>query len=603
MRVADYIFKFLADRGVKHTFLVTGGGAMHLNDALRCEARITPVCNLHEQGCSIGAEGYARVSGTPGVVCVTSGPGGTNALTGVAGAWLDSIPMVVLSGQVKTSTLISSCPELNLRQLGDQELNIVDVVRPITKYAVCVTDASTIRTHLEKAWFLCQNGRPGPVWLDVPLDVQATVIEENDLRSDFIPENADPVADSTISDVFERLNQASRPVIIAGNGVRLAGAQELLKQFAEKNNIPVLTAISGTDLLPTDHPLNSGRPGILGARAANFILQNCDCLLVLGSRMGLRTIGYNYGAIAREAYRLMVDIDAGELAKPTFRVDQAIRGDLRDFLKKMLDCPEIPAKEEFLDYCNLVRKAFPVIQPSHRERTDFVSSYVLPETVSLAASGDTVFVTGNGTAYTSTFQSIPLRENMRLIANVGCASMGWGLPAAIGAALADASRPVVLFTGDGSIQMNIQELQTMKNLCLNIKCFVYNNNGYLSIKLTQRSFFNGNFIGSTPESGVILPDMEKIAAAYDIPFYRLKNNQEAIEKMPEIINVPGCAIIEVMTDPLEELGPKAASRKLEDGSMVSAPLEDLAPFLDREEFNKWMIVKPVEDTATLFHKK
>ena len=603
MRVADYIFKFLADRGVKHTFLVTGGGAMHLNDALRCEKRITPVCNLHEQGCAIGAEGYARVSGNPGVICVTSGPGGTNALTGVAGAWLDSIPIVVLSGQVKTSTLIDSCPELNLRQLGDQELNIVDVVRPITKYAVCVTDASTIRSHLEKAWHLCQNGRPGPVWLDIPLDVQSRVIDENLLESDFEAEHADPIANSAINEVFERLKNASRPVIVAGNGVRLARAPALLKQFAEKNNIPVLTAISGTDLLASEHPLNFGRPGILGARAANFILQNSDCLLVLGSRMGLRTIGYNYGAIAREAFRIMVDIDAGELAKPTFRVDLAIAGDLRDFLEKMLELPELPAKHGFIDYCNRVRSAFPVILPRHRERTDFVSSYVLPETVSFAASENTVFVTGNGTAYTSTFQAIPLRENMRLIANVGCASMGWGLPAAIGAALADVSRPVVLFTGDGSIQMNIQELQTMKSLNLNIKCFVYNNNGYLSIKLTQRSFFNGNLIGSTPESGVTLPDLEKIAAAYDIPFCRLKNNQEAARLMPDILNAPGCAIIEVMTDPLEELGPKAASKKLEDGSMVSAPLEDLAPFLDREEFNKWMIIKPVEDTANVFNKK
>ena len=598
MRAADYIFKFLADRGVKHTFLVTGGGAMHLNDALRCEKRITPVCNLHEQGCAIGAEGYARSSGTPGVICVTSGPGGTNALTGVAGAWLDSIPMFILSGQVKTSTLISSCPELNLRQLGDQELNIVDVVRPVTKYAACVTDVSTLRMHLETAWHLCQNGRPGPVWLDIPLDVQASVIDEAQLESAFefekIPEYS--ISDAEANALFERLKNSSRPVIVAGNGVRLAGAQALLKQFAEKNNIPVLTAISGTDLLATEHPLNFGRPGILGARAANFILQNSDCLLVLGSRMGLRTIGYNYGAIAREAFRIMVDVDPGELAKPTFRVDQAVQCDLRIFLEKMLGSfPELPAKREFLNYCSQVRSAFPVILPRHRERTDFVSSYVLPETVSLAAADNTVFVTGNGTAYTSTFQSIPLRGTMRLLANVGCASMGWGLPAAIGAALTDASRPVVLFTGDGSIQMNIQELQTMKNLQLNIKCFVYNNDGYLSIKLTQNSFFKGNFIGSTPESGVILPELEKIAAAYGIPFCRLKNNQEAADKMPEILNAPGCAIIEVMTDPYEELGPKAASKMLADGSMVSAPLEDLAPFLDRDEFNKWMIVKPVEE--------
>lgn len=598
MRVADYIFKFLADRGVKHTFLVTGGGAMHLNDALRCEKRITPICNLHEQGCSISAEGYARVSGVPGVVSVTSGPGGTNALTGVAGAWLDSIPMIVISGQVKTSTLISSCPELNLRQLGDQELNITDVVKPITKYAACVTDASDIKTHLEKAWFLCQHGRPGPVWLDIPLDVQARPIVEEELVSNFDPnEYCVPVIDdAVVRKVAGYLKSAARPVIIAGNGVRLAGAQKLLKSVAGKYQIPVLTAISGTDLLATDHPMNFGRPGILGARAANFILQNCDCLLVLGSRMGLRTIGYNYENVVRNGFKIMVDIDAGELAKPTFKVDCPVNGDVREFLEKLLaHCPELPPKTEFLDYCRRLRAEFPVILDKHRNRTDYVSSYVLPEIVANAAPADTVFVTGNGTAYTSTFQSIPLRGDMRLIANVGCAAMGWGLPAAIGAALVDRTRQVVLFTGDGSIQMNLQELQTVKNLQLPLKCFVYNNDGYLSIKLTQRSFFGGNFIGSTPDSGVGLPDLEKIAAAYGIKFFRLRNNEDAAGKMSEIIKYPGFAIIEVMTDPFEELSPKAASRRLDDGSMISAPLEDLSPFLPREEFNKWMIVPPLED--------
>ncbi len=596
MRVADYIFKFFADRGVKHTFLVTGGGAMFLNDALRCETRITPVCNLHEQGCAIGAEGYARVSGKPGVICVTSGPGGTNALTGVSGAWLDSIPMIIISGQVKTSTLRCSCPELNLRQLGDQELNIVDVVKPITKYAVCVKDAATLRYHLEQAWYLCQNGRPGPVWLDIPLNIQAQEVVPEMLQSEFdCRECGSPaLSGAVVDDVCERLKAASRPVIVAGNGVRLSGASELFREVVERLNIPVLTAISGTDLLATAHPLNFGRPGILGARAANFILQNSDCLLVLGSRMGLRTIGYAYDTLARDAFRIMVDIDKGELAKPTFRVDLAVHADVKLFLKKLLDVlPELPEKPEFMDYCRRVRAEFPVILEKHRERKDFVSSYVFPETVARNAAENTIFVTGNGTAYTSTFQTIPLKKDMRLIANVGCASMGWGLPAAIGAALVDRSRPVVLFTGDGSIQMNIQELQVVKNLGLNLKCMVYNNDGYLSIKLTQRSFFNGNFIGSTPESGIVLPDLEKVANAYGIDFYRVRNNAEAEAIIPEIMALSHPVIVEVMTDPFEELGPKAASKKLDDGTMVSAPLEDLAPFLPRDEFNKWMIVKPV----------
>lgn len=606
MRCADYIFEFLAGHGVEHVFLVTGGGAMHLNDALRCEKRITPVCNLHEQGCAIGAEGYARISGKPGVICVTSGPGGTNALTGVAGAWLDSIPMVIISGQVKTSTLRCSCPELNLRQLGDQELNIVDVVKPITKYAVCVKDAAMLRYHLEKAWYLCRNGRPGPVWLDIPLNIQAQELlpEFPDNGFDSREYELPSVSPEVINEVCERLKAASRPVIVAGNGIRLAGAAELFLQAVERLNIPVLTAISGTDLLASEHPLNFGRPGILGARAANFILQNCDCLLVLGSRMGLRTIGYAYDTLARDAFRIMVDIDPGELAKPTFRVDCAVNADLKIFLTQLLEkLPELPEKNGFMNYCRRVRDAFPVILEKHRNREDFVSSYLLPEIVAEHAAENSVFVTGNGTAYTSTFQTIPLKKDMRLIANVGCASMGWGLPAAIGAALVDRSRPVVLFTGDGSIQMNIQELQTVKNLKLKLKCFVYNNDGYLSIKLTQRSFFNGNFIGSTPDSGIVLPDMEKLAWAYGIDFYRLRTNAEAAEKMPEIMEKTSPVIVEVMTDPFEELGPKAASKKLADGSMVSAPLEDLFPFLERAEFEKWMIVEPVDSFTATPEKK
>ena len=606
MRVADFIFKYLADRGVEYTFLITGGGAMHLNDALKLETRITPVCNLHEQGCAIGAEGYARVSGKPGVICVTSGPGGTNALTGVAGAWLDSIPMIIISGQVKTSTLRCSCPELNLRQLGDQELNIVDVVKPITKYAVCVKDAESIRYHLDKAWHLCRSGRPGPVWLDIPLNIQAQeIVPECMLPGYDCSGNEIPALSSeVIAGVCRRLKSASRPVIVAGNGVRLSGALEVFQEAVARLNIPVLTAVSGTDLLASDHPLNFGRPGILGARAANFILQNSDCLLVLGSRMGLRTVGYAYDTLARDAFRIMVDIDKGELAKPTFRVDCAVHADVKMFLTRLLEMlPELPEKPEFMDYCRRVRDAFPVILEKHRKRSDFVSSYVFPEIVSRNAAENTVFVTGNGTAYTSTFQAIPLKSDMRLIANVGCASMGWGLPAAVGAALADRTRPVVLFTGDGSIQMNIQELQTVKNLDLDLKCFVYNNDGYLSIKLTQKSFFNGNFIGSTPESGIVLPDLEKLANAYGIDFYRIRNNAEAAAVMPEIMALGHPVIVEVMTDPFEELGPKAASKKLGDGTMVSAPLEDLAPFLPREEFNKWMIVEPLDDCFAGTDKK
>ena len=599
MRVADYIFKFLADRGTEHVFLVTGGGAMFLNDAVGREKRLKYVCNLHEQACAIAAEGYARVTGKPGVVCVTTGPGGTNAITGVAGAWLDSIPMIIISGQIKRATCIASYPELKLRQLGDQELNIVDVVKPITKYAAMVREPQDIRCELEKAYTLAVSGRPGPVWLDIPLDIQAAEIPEKELtgyslcEDEFHPDIPEELADRVIT----QLKKSKRPAIVCGIGVRHARAAEKLLSFARKHNIPVLTSISGIDLIESDDPLFFGRPGILGERCANFVMQNSDLLLVIGTRMGIRIIGYAYELVAREACKIMVDIDPAELAKPTFRPDIAVCADAGDFLDRMEEVTqdEFSSSDKWLAYCRRMRESYPVITDEHRQVTDYVSSYVFPELIGKLCRDNSVIVTGNGIAYTSTFQAIPLKKGIRMFSNEACASMGYGLPAAIGAAFAGKGREVICLTGDGSIQMNIQELQTVKNYALPIKLFVYNNDGYLSIKLTQKSFFNGNFVGSEPGSGVILPDMEKLAAAYGLPYFKLKNNREAEEKLPQILALDGPVITEVMTDPFEVPGPKAASKRLPDGTMISAPLEDLAPFLPREEFRRNMIIAPVEE--------
>lgn len=595
MRLSDYIFRTLADWGLRQAFFITGGGAMHLNDALGSEPRISRLCCLHEQACAIAAEAYARVAGIPAVVSVTSGPGGTNAITGVAGAWLDSIPMIVISGQIKTETMISSCPELKLRQLGDQELNITDVVRPITKYAVAVKKPEEIRYHLERACCLAMTGRPGPVWLDIPLDVQAAQIEPETLAG--YDSSEDPLPELNPADVIAalaKLRTAERPVIIAGSGVISAGARELFRSVAQHWNIPVLTAISGIDLLPTDSPQFFGRPGVMGARAANFILQNADCLLVLGTRMNLRVIGYDYKNLARASYRIMVDADSAELSKPTFRVDLKIHADAGDFLRAVETAP-LPEKTAWLDYCRKLRARYPAVLPEHRNRTDYVSSYAFPELLARFMKPESIVVTGNGTAYTSTFQALPVRDGDRVIANVACASMGYDLPAAIGAAAAAPGREVVCITGDGSIQMNLQELQTILSNAYPVKIFMYNNNGYLSIKLTQNAFFNGHFVGSTPESGVHLPDMRKLAEAYGFRTYLLRNNAEAEALLPEILALDGPVFCEVMTDPLEKLGPKASSMRLPDGRIVSRPLEDLAPFLPREEIKANMIIPTVEE--------
>lgn len=600
MRVADYIWKFLADKGVKHVFVVTGGGAMHLNDALGRESRIKYVCNLHEQACAMSAEGYSRISGMPGVINVTTGPGGTNALTGVMGAWLDSVPMIVVSGQIKRSTMITSCPHLQLRQLGDQEYNIVDAARPMTKMAKTVMSVEEVPSVMSEAWELCQSGRPGPVWIDVPLDIQAAEIDSFLPCVPIEPLHQEPLlkpSDDQVLEFAKLLKSSKRPAIIVGSGVRNAHAESLFLDVVESLNIPVLTSISGIDLIPSDHPLFFGRPGILGERPANFIMQNSDLFIVLGTRMGIRICGYAYDTVARGATKVMIDVDDAELNKPTFKPDIKIHSDAGEFLKMLhVLLTALPPKENWLDYCRRVKEKYPVILPEHRERTDYVSSYVLPEAIVRHAPDPLTVVTSNGIAYTSTFQAIPIRRGMRMFSNEACASMGYGLPAAIGAAFAGGdSRTVVCFEGDGSIQMNLQELQTVLNYKLPIKLFVYNNDGYLSIKTTQKAFFGGKFMGSEPGSGVILPDFEKLAAAYGFPYFKLRNNQELDEKLTQIFSDKGFVLVEVMLDPFEILGPKAASKRLPDGTMVSAPLEDMAPFLPRDEFRSNMIIPTIDE--------
>lgn len=603
IKLSDYLAQYLgkSEQVAHDVFLVSGGGMMHLLDSVgRCET-LRYICNHHEQACSIAAEGFARKSNKIGVAFVTTGPGGTNAITGVMGAWVDSIPMLVVSGQVKQSTTIKDQPRL--RQLGDQEINIVDIVRPITKYAVMVTDPATIRYHLEKALHLAKSGRPGPVWIDVPLDVQAAMINENHLPP-FDPAELPALfdkaqVDAQVSELLQRLKTAKRPAFVVGNGIRLAGAQQKFLRLAEQLDIPVLTAISGTDLIGSDHPLYAGRPGILGARAANFVLQNSDLLMVCGSRMNIRIIGYAFETVAREACKVMVDIDPEELNKPTFQPNVKIQSDLGYFIDEMQrQLARLPVRyqeaEAWLAYCRRLRQQYPTVLPEHREVKDYVSSYYFAESLAEALPADAVVVTGNGTAYTSTFQALSIKMGQRLIANVGCAAMGFDLPATIGACFANERKTTVCVTGDGSIQMNLQELQTIMHHKLPVKIFMFNNQGYLSIKLTQAGFFDGFRVGSCCTSGVTVPDMLKLAAVYGLGVTRITNHGELKEGIRQVLDTPGPVLCEVMTDPLEKLGPKAFSEKRPDGSIVSRPLEDLHPFLPRAEFNANMIITPID---------
>jgi acetolactate synthase-1/2/3 large subunit len=603
IKLSDYLWRTIArsEHCGSTVFLVAGGGCMHLLDSVGRTTGLEYVCTHHEQAASIAAEAYARVTNRIGVALVTTGPGGTNAVTGVMGAWVDSIPMLVVSGQVKLETTIRAAP--GLRQLGDQEINIVDIVRPITKYSAMITDWRDVRYHLERAIHLARSGRPGPVWLDVPLDIQAAMIDESELRG-YDPAEDDPgydmaQVDRQVDEVAQRLAAARRPVIVAGNGVRLAGAVGELRQVVESLGIPLLTTISGIDLVESDHPLFFGRPGILGARAANFVMQNSDLLLVIGTRMNIRIIGYAFSTVARRAFKVMVDADRSEMAKPTFQPDVPVHADARDFLHMLLSHARSnemrPDIDEWLGYCRRLRSQYPVVDEHQRVNGPYVSSYFFAEALSRHAPPNATVLTGNGTAYTSTFQAFGIKRGQRLFANVGCAAMGYDLPAAVGASYGIGRKQVVLVTGDGSLMMNLQELQTIKAHDLPVKIFVFNNEGYLSIKITQDAFFSGCYTGSDPSSGVKIPDLRAIAHAIGFETRLIRDNRELDREMPGILESPGALFVEVLLDPHEKLGPKAFSVRKPDGTMVSRPLEDLHPFLDREEFRANMIIEPLED--------
>jgi acetolactate synthase-1/2/3 large subunit len=603
MKVSDYIARSLAEHGIRHIFLVTGGGAMHLNDAIGREERLRYVCCHHEQACAMAAESYFRLTGRLAAVNVTTGPGGTNTLTGVWGAHVDSQGMIVISGQVKFETTVRSTP-LPLRQLGDQEIDIVRLVEPITKYAHMVTDPLSIRYHLEKALYLAQSGRPGPVWLDVPMNVQGASVEPGELTgfdpSELEDDNAvlrgdalQPVA----AEVLARLQSARRPVILAGSGVRLSGARDELLAFAARHGVPIVTAWNAHDLVPDDFPTYVGRPGTIGDRAGNFAVQNADCVLSIGCRLNVRQISYNWENWARNAFRIIVDIDPSELQKPTLSPDLAVCADALGLLQVLASRQEVwAAPGSWLDWCLERRRRYPVVLPEY-SASEQVNPYVFVQELFAQLDEDEVVVTGDGTACVTTFQAAVLQKGQRLYTNSGCASMGYDLPAAVGAALGasdDASKRVVCLAGDGSVMMNLQELQTIATQRLPIKIFVLNNRGYHSIRQTQAAYFPDNIVGCGEESGLSFPDFEKLAGVWNFPFVRAASHPELPDAIARTLSAPGACVCEVMLDLEQQFAPKLSSRKLDDGRMVSSPLEDMAPFLSREELSDNMLVPAAE---------
>lgn len=610
IRLADYIANFLVLHGVTDVFSVVGGGAMHLNDALGHHGRLHVTYNHHEQACAIAAEAYARLENKIAAVCVTTGPGGTNALTGIVGAWLDSIPMLVISGQVRYDTTarygMRFTDGLPLRSVGDQEYDIVKSVAPMTKYAAMLEDPDDIRYMLEKAWHLATSGRPGPAWIDIPVNYQGMNIETDELCG-YDPAEDDrqlppPVSEDDIEAVIEAVKESERPVIYAGGGVRLSGGFEEFRRMVDKLNVPVVTYWNSIDLIEDANPLYVGRGGNMGERAGNFAVQNADLVLAIGTRLSIRQVGYDYKSWARAAKAIMVDVDRAEMKKHTLHVDKSIWADARDFCRGMVDAlPEgtkLFQNTKWLNACQRWKEKYPVVLPRQwADGTDHVNVYAFISGLSQQLPEGSLTAVSNGACCVAGHQAWVVKNGTRFIINNAIASMGYGLPAAIGLCIAGGRKSTVCLEGDGSIMMNLQELQTIVTNKLPIKLFLINNQGYHSIRITQNNLFGKHSkVGIGEESGDLsFPSFKKIAEAFGYPYYSAHSNDEMMRIIPEVLSLSGYAMCEVFTDTKQVWEPKSSSKRLEDGTIVSPPLEDLAPFLPRAELEENMFIPLLQE--------
>ena len=616
IKVSDYVSQFLVDNGITHAFTVTGGGAMHLNDSLGHQKGLTCVYNHHEQACAIAAESYARIHNKIAALCVTTGPGGTNAMTGVVGGYLDSIPMLVISGQVRYDTTARSTG-LNIRAMGDQEFDITKSAAAMTKYAQMVTDPKQIRYCMEKALYIATTGRPGPCWIDIPVNFQGFYVDTDELEgfdpAEYEAQLAPHVTDEQVDAIIDKIKNAKRPVLYAGNGIRISGGYESFKKVVELLNIPVATGWDSIDEIYDEHPLYVGRGGIMGDRAGNFAVQNSDLVFAIGNRLSIRQVGYNWKTWAREAYVIMNDVCEDEMKKPTLHVDMPVWADAKELLEKMAACLEKTGEKVFtgndwIERCQQWKKNYPVVLPKHYEDKNHANVYAFIKELSSRLSEGQVTVVGNGSACVVGSHAYVIKKDQRFIINSAIASMGYDLPAAIGAAVAehgdkalygrsltdDSVKDIILVTGDGSIQMNIQELQTVIHHKMPIKIFLINNQGYHSIRQTQTNLFNKNFVGIGPQSGDLsFPDMSKLAPAYGYPYLSCDGNDKLDETIDKALGMKGPVICEIFVSTEQNFEPKSSTKRLEDGTLVSPPLEDLAPFLDRDEFRKNMIIDPI----------
>jgi len=603
IKLSDWVAEQLVAHGIRDVFMLTGGGAMHLNHSMGTHPDLKTTFTHHEQALSMAAEAYYRLTNRLAVVNVTSGPGGTNAITGVYGAFVDSIGMLVISGQVKIETTVRHTG-LPLRQYGDQELDIEPIVRPITKYVAMVTDPRSIRYHLEKAIYIATSGRPGPVWLDIPLDVQAAKIDPDDLLPGFDPIELDEPWKHTdlpaaAAEILAKLAQARRPVVFAGGGVRLSGAHDAFLKLIDRLGIPVVTGWNAHDVLWNDHPLNCGRPGTVGDRGGNMVTQSADVLLVLGSRLNIRQVSYNWTSFAREAFKIWVDIDPLELQKPNVKPDMPVVADLADLIPALIAAPYPGPSEthrEWLEWSKERVRRFPAVLPEYRDHGPHNHPYVAMDELFRQLDKDDIVVTGNGSACVVSFQAAEIKQGQRLWTNSGCATMGYDLPAAIGVhAATEGKQRIVAIAGDGSIMMNLQELQTIVGYNMPVKIFIVNNSGYVSIFQTHRNFFNGVEVGGGPKSNVTFPEFGKLAAAFGYAYFRAESHNDLPGAIGAALAADGPTICEIMIDEHVVFAPKLSAKSHPDGRITSPPLEDLSPFLPREVLRENMRIELMEE--------
>ncbi len=586
--IAEYISRFLSEQGLEQCFIVPGGGAMFINEAFRKNKSVNVIPMHHEQACAMAAEGYTKLNNKPAILSVTTGPGSINSLNGVYGAYTDSIPMFIVSGQVKRETY-GPLQNKNLRQLGDQEVDIVSMVKKITKYSTTITNTNVkhIDQILEKAIKIMLTGRKGPVWIDVPIDIQSTNVKIKKFTKIKIEQKKVDLSHK-LQKVIKLLNNSKRPVVIVGSGIRLSGSDKILLKFLKKFNLPVVTTFNSHDLVDHENPLYVGRQGTIGDRSGNFAVQNSDLLIILGSRLNIRQIGYNFAEFSPNSKKIMVDIDEEEMNKNTLSIDLKINADLNNFLKEILNL-KLEDKydfSEFIKWAKNLQEKYPVVNKDFYKSRE-INPYVLMELIHKHSLDENVIVTSDGTAAVMSSQALKLKKNQRLFSNSGSASMGYGLPASIGACFATSlNQKVICIEGDGSIQMNIQELATVAYNNLDLKIIIIENGGYLSIKQTQQRYFDGNFIACGPESGLGFPNFIKLCKSYGISSSQTSTIKSTDLAFKNYFNKKGPHIFIVSVDKKQQFEPKPSSRRLENGAIVSLPLDDMAPFLKREELEK-----------------